>query len=142
MGQIQPTARRVFFAAMMQAEMRLVEPIFMCNIEAPSESSPGIMQALGACRGELVLSQDSGDALSVQAYVPIAETIGNMPFATVLSQKTNGKAFVSFAFDHWEIVPADPMKEGSKGYDLMINIRRRKGLREEAPVFADYYDKL
>merc|ERR1712216_1031544 len=105
-------------------------------------ASGGIMQALGACRGELVLSEDSGDQLSVQAYVPIAETIGNTPFATVLSQKTNGKAFVAYALDHWENMSSDPMTAGSKSNELMLSIRTRKGLKVEAPVFADYYDKL
>merc|ERR1712072_1057623 len=51
MGQIQPTARRVFFACSLTAEPKLVEPVFMATIDAPQESSPGIMQALGACRG-------------------------------------------------------------------------------------------
>merc|ERR550537_617436 len=142
MGQIQPTARRVFFAATMTAGIRLVEPVFLASIEAPSEASAGIMQALGACRGELVLSEDQGDTLSVTAYVPISETIGNTPFATVLGQKTSGKAFVSYAFDHWSTMPADPMQVGSKSYDLMIDIRKRKGLKPEPPVFSDYYDKL
>jgi len=142
MGQIQPTARRVFFCSMMTAGMRLVEPVFLASIEAPSESSAGIMQALGACRGELVLSDDQGDTLSVTAYVPISETIGNTPFATVLGQKTSGKAFVSYAFDHWSTLPADPMQLGSKSYELMIDIRKRKGLKPEPPVFSDYYDKL
>jgi elongation factor 2 len=142
MGQIQPTARRVFFASMMTAGMRLVEPVFLASIEAPTEASAGIMQALGACRGELVLSDDQGDTLSVTAYVPISETIGNTPFATVLGQKTSGKAFVSYAFDHWSTMPADPMQAGSKSYDLMIDIRKRKGLKPEPPVFSDYYDKL
>merc|ERR1712167_210167 len=98
------------------------------------------MQALGACRGELVLSEDSGDQLSVQAYVPIAETIGATPFATVLSQKTNGKAFVSYRFDHWENVPSDPLsfdkrqnKALTKAAEIMLQIRERKGLKIEPP---------
>merc|ERR1719472_541654 len=44
MGQIQPTARRVFFASTMTAGIRLVEPVFLASIEAPSEASAGIMQ--------------------------------------------------------------------------------------------------
>merc|ERR1719440_2420262 len=110
MGQIQPTARRVFFAATMTAQCKLVEPIFLASIEATADSSPGIMQALGACRGELVVSEEHGSRVNVEAFVPIAETIGNSPFATVLSQKTNGKAAVSYSFDHWEAMPSDPLK--------------------------------
>merc|ERR1711964_340460 len=142
MGQIQPTARRVFFACSLTADVRLVEPFFMATIDAPTESSPGIMQALGSTRGELVVSEEVGDRVNVQAYVPIAETIGNTPFATVLTQKTNGKAFVSYAFDHWEVMPSDPLDAGTKANNVMMAIRGRKGLKLENPVLADYIDKL
>jgi len=149
MGQIQPTARRVFYASTMTAGCRLVEPIFMSFIECPADCQPGIMQALGTCRGELVVSEElAGGRVSVQAFVPIAETIGDTPFATVLSQKTSGKAAANYAFDHWENIPSDPLqydpkkKIETKAATLMLQIRKRKGLKEEPPVFADYYDKL
>jgi len=149
MGQIQPTARRVFYASSMTAGCRLVEPVFCSLIECTADASPGIMQALGSCRGELVVSEDlPGGRVSVQAYVPIAETIGNTPFATVLSQKTNGKAAASYAFDHWETMPSDPLeydpkkKIETKAATIMLTIRERKGLKKEPPCFADYYDKL
>jgi len=142
MGQIQPTARRCFFACTLTADCKLVEPVFMATIDAPVEASAGIMQALGSSRGELVVSEEVGDRLNVSAYVPISETIGNTPFATTLTQKTNGKAFVSYAFDHWEIMPSDPMNVTSKSYEIMMTIRKRKGLKEEKPLLADYYDKL
>merc|ERR1712098_583571 len=100
------------------------------------------MGALGACRGELVVSEEVGDRLNVTAYVPIAETIGNTPFATVLTQKTNGKAFVSYAFDHWEVMPSDPLCPGTKSNDVMMAIRERKGLKLENPALGDYLDKL
>jgi elongation factor 2 len=149
MGQIQPTARRVFFASTMTAECRLVEPIFKADIDAVPESQPGIMQALGACRGELVIAEELGQTLVVQAYVPISETIGTSPFATVLSQKTNGKASVSYSFDHWENIPSDPLevekktqKPLTKAAEIMYAIRERKGLKVEPPLLADYLDKL
>jgi len=150
MGQLQPTARRVFFASAMTAECRLVEPLFCASIEAPSESSTGIMQALGSCRGELVVSEEvGGGRVNVEAYVPISETIGATPFATVLSQKTSGKAFVSFRFDHWDTMPSDPLsfeprtgKPLTKAAEIMLQIRERKGLKMEPPDLSDYLDKL
>jgi len=142
MGQIQPTARRCFFACTLTAACKLVEPIFMATIDAPVEASAGIMQALGSSRGELVVAEEQGDRLNVTAYVPISETIGNTPFATTLTQKTNGKAFVSYAFDHWEVMPSDPLQLNSKSNEIMMSIRRRKGLKEENPNLMDYFDKL
>merc|ERR1711998_4820 len=67
MGQIQPPARRVFFSSVMLGACRLVEPVFKALIEAPGEAQAGVMQALGGCRGELVLAEDlPGGRLSVQ----------------------------------------------------------------------------
>merc|ERR1712124_220311 len=114
------------------------------------EAQAGVMQALGGCRGELVLAEDlPGGRLSVQAFVPIAETIGATPFATVLSQKTNGAAFVSYKFDHWEALGSDPMavdpktgKATTKASEIALQIRERKGLKVAPPVLFDYLDKL
>ena len=33
-GQIIPTARRVLFACMLTAEPRLMEPVYLCDIQA------------------------------------------------------------------------------------------------------------
>jgi len=148
-GQIQPPTRRVLFASIMTAECRLQEPMYIATIEAPAMSQPGIMQALGRCRGELVVSEDQGDMVSVQAYIPIAETIGSTPFATVLQQATSGKAAVNYAFDHWETVASDPLawdkkteKPASKAADILMLIRQQKGIKLEPPVLLDYLDKL
>merc|ERR1719409_112247 len=143
MGQIQPTARRVFFASTMTGTCRFQEPIFSVSIGAAAEAQPGIMQALGACRGEFQSSESAGSQITVSAFVPIAETIGSTPFATVLTQKTNGKASANYAFDHWDTMGADPLafkkdKMGvhqpqTKGAEILLAIRKRKGLKLEPP---------
>jgi len=66
------------------------------------------MQALGACRGEFIEAEGEGQ-ITVKAYVPVAETIGKTPFATVLTQKTNGKASANYTFDHWATMGTDPL---------------------------------
>jgi len=153
MGQIQPTARRVFFAAMLTAEPRFQEPVFLVSINAPADVQPGIMSALGACRGEfLEVTDPQGGQIVLTAYVPIAETIGSKPFATVLTEKTNGKGVPTYAFDHWDTMKADPLdikkdKQGEwvangKAAEILLEIRKRKGLKVEKPDLLDYFDKL
>jgi elongation factor 2 len=149
MGQIQPTTRRVLYASTMLGQPKLVEPVFLADIEGPVNAGPGCLQAISACRGELVQTEQVGNRVSVQAFVPIAETIGATPFATVLSQKTNGSAFVSYKFDHWEALGSDPMavdsktgKPTTKAAEIALQIRERKGLKVAAPVLFDYLDKL
>jgi elongation factor 2 len=152
MGQIQPTARRVFFASAITAGCRFQEPVFSVTIGASADSQPGIMQALGACRGEFISCEEAGSQITVLAFVPISETIGKTPFATVLTQKTSGKASANYSFDHWETMGADPldMKKDKMGEwqpnnragEILMAIRKRKGLRLEPPQLIDYYDKL
>jgi len=149
MGQIQPPCRRVLFACMMTASCRLSEPVFMASIEAPALSQPGITAALGACRGELNETEESAGRINVSAFIPIAETIGKTPFATVLTQKTNGQASVNYAFDHWQTMEADPLafekktnKPLTKAAEIIIDIRQHKGLKLEPPDLLDYLDKL
>jgi len=139
----------VFYASTILGDPRLVEPIFLADIEGPANAAPGCLQAISACRGELVQTETVGSRCSVQAYIPIAETIGSTPFATVLSQKTNGAAFVNYKFDHWEPMGSDPMavdpksgKATTKAAEIALSIRERKGLKVAPPVLFDYLDKL
>ena len=41
-GQIIPTARRVYYAALLTAAPRFQEPIFMCEIQTPDDAMGGI----------------------------------------------------------------------------------------------------
>merc|ERR1719321_2614411 len=106
----------------------------MADIEGPANAAPGCLQAISACRGELVQTETVGSRVSVQAFVPIA--------------KTNGSAFVSYKFDHWEAMGSDPMavdkagKATTKASEIALAIRERKGLKVAPPVLFDYLDKL
>lgn len=152
MGQIQPTARRVFYACLLTAGPKLTEPIYKCTIACPSDQVGGARQAISAKRGELLEENNADEAgrrVNVSCYVPIAETIGGEAFAKLLSQKTQGKAFVNYQFDHWKIIDADPLdgggkepKNATKAYKLMMEIRERKGSKIEPPKLLDYLDKL
>merc|ERR1711881_346222 len=46
MGQIQPTARRVFYAALLTAQPRFMEPIFKVVIATPADQIGGVRQAI------------------------------------------------------------------------------------------------
>lgn len=142
MGQIQPTARRVFYAATLTSEPRFLEPVFKAVLACPEEAVAGVRQALMAKRGEVQYEEEVDGKCVVVAFLPIAETLGNDAFAQVLQTKTSGKAFATYAFDHWQEVTADPLVEGSKAETIMFNIRERKGLKIEQPDLSEYFDRL
>ena len=45
-------------------------------------------------------------------------------------------------FSHWSLVGGDLMEEGSQANRIVMDVRKRKGLKMELPDFGDYYDKL
>ena len=140
-GQIIPTARRVYYAAEMTATPRYQEPVYLCDISTPSEVMSGVYQCFSQRRG-VVFNEESVQGtplLVVKAYLPVAESFG---FTAHLRSLTSGQAFPQCVFSHWDIINQDPFDVKSKAYEITMNIRKRKGLKQELPVLADYIDKI
>ncbi len=55
---------------------------------------------------------------------------------------TGGKAFPQCTFHHWQEYGDDPFEEGSKAEKIILEIRKRKGLKVEMPKFEKFNDKL
>lgn len=77
-GQIIPTARRVFYASVLTAEPRLMEPVYLCEIQVPSTVSGGIYGCLNRRRGHVFANDQLGDSpiTCVKAYLPVMESFG------------------------------------------------------------------
>ena len=45
-------------------------------------------------------------------------------------------------FDHWEAMGSDPLNSGSQSNELVLGIRKRKGLKPEPAPLGEYEDKL
>lgn len=139
-GQIIPTARRVYYASEMTACPRYQEPIYLCSISTPQDVMSGVYQCFSQRRG-VVFSEESVQGtplLDVKAYLPVSESFG---FTTHLRSLTSGQAFPQCTFSHWEIIANDPFDVKSNAYTITMNIRKRKGLKQELPILADYIDK-
>lgn len=50
-GQIIPTARRVYYAAELLADPKLLEPMFLAEISGPADVMGGVYQVLNQRRG-------------------------------------------------------------------------------------------
>ena len=139
-GQIIPTARRVYYASEITASPRFQEPVYLCNIATPQEVMSGVYQCFSQRRG-VVFSEESLQGtplLEVKAYLPVSESFG---FTAHLRSLTSGKAFPQSSFSHWDLINQDPFDVKSKAYELTMSIRKRKGLKQELPILADYIDK-
>jgi elongation factor 2 len=139
-GQIIPTARRVYYASEMTATPRYQEPIYLCNIATPQDVMSGVYQCFSQRRG-VVFNEESVQGtplLEVKAYLPVSESFG---FTAHLRSLTSGQAFPQCTFSHWDLINQDPFDIKSKAYQITMDIRKRKGLKQELPVLADYIDK-
>merc|ERR1712013_931044 len=140
-GQIIPTARRVLYASMITAEPRLMEPVYQGEIQCPENAVGGIYGVLNRRRGHVFEeAQTPGTPMFVvKAYLPVNESFG---FTADLRSNTGGQAFPQCMFDHWQIMPGDPMAEGTKTYQIVEDCKARKGLKPGIPDLNNYLDKL
>jgi len=140
-GQIIPTARRVLYACVLTAEPRLMEPVYQVEIQCPENAVGGIYGVLNRRRGHVFEeAQTPGTPMFVvKAYLPVNESFG---FTADLRSNTGGQAFPQCVFDHWQILPGDPLQEGTKPYQIVQDTKKRKGLKPGNPDITNYLDKL
>jgi len=140
-GQIIPTARRVLYACCLTAEPRLLEPVYLVEIQCPEQAVGGIYGVLNRKRGHVFEeAQTPGTPMFVvKAYLPVNESFG---FTADLRSNTGGQAFPQCVFDHWQILPGDPFEPSSKPATIVADTRKRKGLKEGIPALDNYLDKL
>jgi len=139
--QIVPSTRKALYASALCASPRLMEPVFLVEIQCPHSSVGGVYGVLNKRRG-LVIEEEvrEGTPLyTIKAHLPVAESFG---FTTELRATTSGQAFPQCFFDHWQVVQSDPFDKSSKAYEIVMKTRKRKGLKDVLPVIADYEDKL
>lgn len=107
-GQIIPTTRRACYSAFLMALPRLMEPVYAVEIQTPADCISAIYSVLAKRRGHVTadVPKPGTPIFIVKAFVPAIESFG---FETDLRYHTQGQAFCMSAFDHWQIVPGDPL---------------------------------
>jgi elongation factor 2 len=140
-GQVIPAARKLFNGAQYTSQPRILEPIFLCEITTNLEGLKGVRQCLNKRRGTFLDEiQVTGTPLYlVKAHLPAAESFG---FTGLLRSLTGGVAFPQCVFSHWSVVQGDPYDPKGKVFNLVRDIRTRKGLNPNAINLEDLLDKL
>jgi len=140
-NQIIPTCRRAIYASQLTAEPRVLEPVYLVEIQCPEHAMGGIYGVLNRRRGHVFAEeQRPGTPLyTVKCYLPVMESFG---FTADLRSHTGGQAFPQCVFDHWQTMNGDPLDGTSKVGQIITGIRKRKGLKEEVPALDNYMDRL
>ncbi len=123
-GQIAGMAFSAMSLAMLDANPHIFEPVQKIDIKSPQGTEGSVTAIITKRRGRITNVVPEGEYVRIQGQIPAAETIG---IADDIRGSTQGRAFFGYEFLGFEKVP------GSLEEDLIMEIRRRKGMPEEMP---------
>ncbi|CAI9775527.1 unnamed protein product [Fraxinus pennsylvanica] len=93
-GQIIPIVKRVIYASQLIAKPRLLEPVYLVEIQAPKNVEAGY------------------STIQHKAYLLVIKSSG---FLGNLRDATSGQVFPQSVFDHWDMMSSDIRKKGFEG---------------------------
>ncbi len=125
-GQVIPTGRRVMYAAQRGAKPRLLEPVYLVEIQAPAGAIGGIYSVLNQKQGHVFeeIQWPRTPLYNIKAYLPVIESFG---FSGTLRAATSGQAFLQAVFDNWEMLNSDLQEAGSQAGTIVADIRKQEG---------------
>ncbi len=86
----------------------ILEPIMRVDVTAPAEYLGSVMGDLVKRRGQISNQEETGNAIKIESFVPLAEMFG---YVTDLRSITQGRGTYIMQTDHYEQVPASIAKE-------------------------------
>ena len=86
----------------------LLEPIMKVQVIVPEEYLGNVMGDISSRRGKPMGQESRGNALAIDAMVPLAEMFG---YVTSLRSNTQGRGQFTMVFDHYEEVPRNITEE-------------------------------
>ena len=86
----------------------ILEPIMAVEVVAPAEYLGSVMGDISSRRGMIEGQEERGNAISVQASVPLSEMFG---YATDLRSFTQGRGNYTMQFDRYEAAPKSIREE-------------------------------
>jgi elongation factor G len=95
-------ARMCMREGMRKAGAKLLEPIMKVEVVTPEEYTGGIIGDLTSRRGQVQGQDTRGNAIAINAFVPLANMFG---YINTLRSMSSGRAQFTMQFDHYEPVP-------------------------------------
>ena len=141
-GQIIPAARRVIYSSTLLATPALMEPRYLVEVQTQGELVNDVQKLLKSNNGVEVfdsldlspLPKSQGDCI-VKFHVPALNTLG---LEEQLNRLSSRKLVYQAAFDHWGVIGGGtPLNPESPAGQVMVEVRRRKGLKTDVPQIKD-----
>lgn len=150
-GQLISTMKDACREAFLAHSVRIVEPMYICDMMVNSAALGKTSKVLGKRRARIV-DQDlrtGTDVFTIRAYLPVFESFG---FAEELRTTTSGAANAQLVFSHWEVIDSDPFfvpttqeekEEFGESVEslppplskrIITDVRKRKGLHVKEKI--------
>ncbi|MGR3514883.1 MAG: elongation factor G [Paracoccaceae bacterium] len=101
-------ARMGMREGMKAAGAKLLEPIMKVEVVTPDEYAGSIIGDLTSRRGQVRGQEPRGNAIAIDAFVPLANMFG---YINPLRSMSSGRAQFTMQFDHYEPVPQNISEE-------------------------------
>ena len=106
-------ARMGMREGMKKAGAKLLEPIMKVEVITPEEYTGGIIGDLTSRRGQVSGQEPRGNAIAIDAFVPLANMFG---YINTLRSMSSGRAQFTMQFDHYDPVPQNISEEIQSKY--------------------------
>ncbi len=91
-----------------KAGAKLLEPVMKVEVITPEEYTGGIIGDLTSRRGQVSGQENRGNAIAIDAFVPLANMFG---YINTLRSMSSGRAQFTMQFDHYDPVPQNISEE-------------------------------
>ncbi|QBF30101.1 elongation factor G [Thalassococcus sp. S3] len=95
-------ARMCMREGMRKAGAKMLEPIMKVEVITPEDYTGGIIGDLTSRRGQVTGQEPRGNAIAINAFVPLANMFG---YINTLRSMSSGRAQFTMQFDHYDPVP-------------------------------------
>jgi len=129
-AQVIPAVRRAVHNALIDAEIKLLEPIQEVRIDVPSEHMGPASGEIQGRRGRVDDMYQEGDLMVVEGIAPVDEMIG---FSSDIRSATEGRASWNTENAGFRVM-ADNLQP-----EIIEEIRGRKGMKLELPEQVGYF---
>jgi elongation factor 2 len=129
-AQVIPAVRRSLHNALIDTEVRLLEPIQEVRIDVPNDHMGAASGEVQGRRGRVDDMYQEGDLMVVEGVAPVEEMIG---FSSDIRSATEGRASWNTENAGFQVMADNLQRE------TVMEIRERKGMKLELPDAIDYF---
>ncbi|WP_338756286.1 elongation factor EF-2 [Halobacterium salinarum] len=129
-AQVIPATRDAVHRALIDADIRLLEPIQDVRIDVPSEHMGAASGEVQGRRGRVDDMYQEGDLMVVEGIAPVDEMIG---FSSDIRSATEGRASWNTENAGFRVMADNLQRE------IIMEIRERKGMKTELPESITHF---